>query len=333
MNKILITGASGFIGSHLVSFLLEDGEKANHLRLLIPEKSSLDLLKKNFDIVQGDIRNKELMIRAMKGVNTIYHLAAVSGFGGKTYKDYKEVNVDGTQNLLDACRGEKIQKFIFFSTVAVYGLPPWIGRIVNWDENSPKNPTEIYGKSKFEAEKKILQAAANYKLPYVIIRPASVYGPRDKGQLYGLYRAIKNHYFVKIGNGKNLMHFLYVKDLVKGARQAQLSTSKAAEYIFAGKKPTEFNNVIKYVAASINERIPSFYIPKTMGLMLSQIMDLAGNIIGIRSPLFPTRVKVMTTSYSYNIEKARREIGYNPRISFEKGALLTGKWYLKNKWL
>lgn len=333
-NKILITGAAGFIGSHLVDFLLEDREPANRLRLLITENDSTEFLPvKNLDIIRGDIRNKGLVKRAMEGVTIVYHLAALSGFGGNTYKDYKEVNVDGTQNLLNVCRGKDIQKFVFFSTVAVYGLPPWVGEIVNWDENRPKAPTEMYGKSKFESEKKILQAAAKYKLPYVIIRPASVYGPRDKGQLYGLYKAIKNHYFIKIGNGKNLMHFVYVKDLVKAARQAQLTNRREADYIIVSDMPTPFNDVVKYVAASINQTVPNFYIPKDIGLVLSKIMNIFGNIIGIKSPLFPTRVKVMTTSYSYDINKARMEIGYNPQISFRKGALLTGKWYLKNRWL
>src|SRR5256885_2777578 len=128
MKKILITGASGFIGSHLVKALIRDGVDYKSLRLFIPQNDSLNNLpKKNFDIIWADIRNKDAIKKAIENVSVIYHLAARIGFDGKVYNDYYEINVQGTQNLLDAVKKNHIQKFIFFSTVAVYGLPAYIG--------------------------------------------------------------------------------------------------------------------------------------------------------------------------------------------------------------
>lgn len=336
MKKILITGAAGFIGSHLVEYLLKDGESIGRLRLILLENESTKFLpqKKN-DIVRGDIRNKDFVKKAMEGVETVYHLAAITStsIDKSTYKMYKEVNVDGTSNLLEACARKKIQKFIFFSTVAVYGLPPWTGDIINWDESHPKTYSEAYGKSKLEAEEKIIGAHKKWGIPYAIIRPANVYGPRNFGQIYSLYKSIKNHQFFMIGNGKNKMHYVYVTDLVKAVRQIQLSPNRSGDYIIASEEPTEFGNIIRYVAESINEKTPKLHIPKIIALIASSILNICGKIIGVKSPLFPDRVKVMTMNYYYNISKARKEVGYNPKVSFQKGAIETGKWYLKNGYL
>lgn len=330
-EKILITGADGFIGSHLVELLLKENISPHNLRLFIEEKSSsTNLPNLPFDIVKGDIRDKKIVTKAMEGVTTIFHLAAITSFASDTYDDYKAINVEGTQHLLDACKGKNIQKFVLFSSIAVFGLPAWTGDIRNWDETHPKTFSDIYGKSKWEAEERVIEAHKKWKIPYTIVRPSSVYGPRDKGQLYGLYKTIKNRQFFMIGSGENKMHFVFVKDLVKGVRQAQLSKSKASDYILAGKEPVAFKDVVKFVAQSINAPLPRFGVGKNVALMLSYVMDSLGKFIGVKSPLFPSRVKVMTTNYYYKIDKARKEINYNPKTSFEEGSKITGKWYLEH---
>jgi len=334
MKKILITGAGGFIGSHVVNHLLADGEKPERLRLLISENSKIDkLFTTPLEIVRGDIRNKAFVKKAVEGVEIIYHVAALSGLKGTTYRDYKEVNVDGTQNLLDASSKNKLQKFVFFSTIAVYGLPAWTGDIINWDETHKKTYSEVYGQSKYEAEKRVLKLYDRVKMPYTIIRPTSVYGPRDKGQLYELYKAIKNHTFVMIGNGKNKMDYVFVKDLVKGARLAQLSSSQASEYILGGDQPIEFSSIVRFVAKSIDTKIFPLSIPTSLGLALANITQGVAKIMGIQAPLFPTRVRVMTTNYYYSIRKAKKELNYRPVVSFEKGIMITGNWYLKHQYL
>ncbi len=330
-QKILITGADGFIGSHLIELLLKEKISPSNIRLFVEEKStSTNLPNLSFDIVKGDIRDKKTVKKAMEGVETVFHLAAITSFAADTYDLYKAINVEGTQNLLDECKGRKMQKFVLFSSIAVFGLPAWTGDIKNWDETHPKTYSDIYGKSKWEAEERVVMAHKKWGIPYTIIRPSSVYGPRDKGQLYGLYKTIKNKHFFMIGKGENKMHFVFVKDLVKGVRQAQLSKYKASDYILAGKEPVAFKEVVRLVAQSINAPLPRFGVPKNVALLLSYIMDSLGKLIGIRSPLFPSRVKVMTTNYYYKIDKARKEINYNPTTSFEQGSKITGKWYLEN---
>lgn len=332
--KILITGASGFIGSHLVELLLEEGIPLNSLSLLIPKNESLkNLPKKNFEIIYGDIRNKEDVKKAMKGVSIIYHLAALTIDGGKYYSwnQYHQVNVLGTQNLLDECRGKKIKKFIFFSSIAVYGLPAWVGNIENWNEKRVKNPQEIYGESKLDAENRIIEAYEKWKIPYAIIRPTSVYGPRDKRNLAELYKAIKKNLFFFIGDGRNKMDYVYVKDVAKAAYLAQLSKNKSGEYIIGGGTPITLQKIVLYVAESLHKPIPNIHVPKIFALLLSYIIEFVSNVMEIKPMLFPKRVKVLTNNCYFDISKAKKEIKYFPNVSFEEGTKLTAQWLKENR--
>lgn len=330
-GKILITGAAGFIGSHLVDLLLSDGVPASQLRLLIPKKESLQNLPNiHFDIVRGDIRDAQVVKEAITNVSVVYHLAAKIDFDGKNYDEYKDVNVDGTQLLLDACKGKNISKFVFFSSIGVFGMPADVGNILWWDESHSKTYTNFYGQSKWEGELRVMRAHKEFGLPYAIVRPASVYGPREKGPTLGLYKAIAHKQFFMIGNGMNLMHYVFVKDLVRGARQAELSKQVKGDYILAGKELVAFRDVVAHVSNSIHAKVLSFSIPKPIAMILAFILQIFGNVIGWKPPLFPSRVKTMTTTYCYSIAKARKEIGYQPSTSFLNGTKETGEWYLRN---
>lgn len=333
--KILITGAAGFIGSHLVDHLLSNGVSPSKIRLLILPGESLDNLPPDvdFDIIWGDIRDEDIVKKAMRGITVVYHLAAKIDFDGKSYEDYKDVNVDATRLLVEACKNKKITKFVFFSSIAVHGLPAGMGDIVNFDESKPSSYTNLYGKSKWEAENVIRDAHTSQGLPYAIIRPASVYGPREKGPTLALYRAIANKHFLFIGDGKNKMHYVYVTDLVAAARLAEKSRKTHGEYIIAGPKPTPFNIIVAQVAKSINVSTPNIRIPTTLAMLLAHVLSWVGKLLGISVPLFPSRVKTMTTSYYYNITKAQKELSYKPKVTFSRGAALTGAWYKKNGWL
>lgn len=332
-NKILITGAAGFIGSHLVELLLKEGEPIENLRLFVLEGESLkNLPKENFDIVFGDICDKKKVKTAMKDVSVIYHLAAKTIDGGKYYSDseYENVNVIGTKNLLSECKDMKIKKFVLFSSIAVYGLPAWVGDMKNFDESRSKNPVEVYGLSKLRAEKEVYKAHKEWKIPYAIIRPTSVYGPRDVRNLLELYKSIKKHLFFFIGDGNNKMDYVFVGDVVRGARLAQLSKSSVGDYIIGCGNPPTLNEVVKNVANSINTWVFPLHVHKYFGLGLSYFLDISGKLIGIRSPLFPSRVKVLTADCYFNISKATKELNYSPQVSFKEGARITGKWLINN---
>ncbi len=327
-NKYLITGATGFIGSHLVEYLLKDGVPLKDMRLLVlPGDSLKNLPDKKFDIFYGDIRNKKDVKKALQGISVVYHLAAKTVFEGKTYNDFKDTNVDGTKNLIDFSVKAKVSKFIFFSSIAVYGLPAFVGEIINWSESRTKKPAEVYGKSKLEAEKIVVSAYQENKLHTVIVRPTTVYGPRDHQGVVELYNVIDKGMFVRVGDGKNKVDYVYVSDLVKGARLAEKKASSGADYILGGGNPITFNHLVNRVGLSIGKKISNFYIPKYIALAISYLFDFVGRQFGVKSPIFPQRVRVMTTNCYFNIDKARKEIGYKPSYDFAKGAFLTAEWY------
>lgn len=329
--NVLVTGAAGFVGSHLVDLLLAEKVPARNLRLFVLESDSLqNLPSENFEIIKADIRDKKAVKAAMKDVTVVYHLAAIT-LDGNTNTDYNGINVIGTQNLLDECKNTNIKKFILFSSTAVFGLPAYLGDMVDIDETSPKNPMEVYGKSKLEAERRVIKTHEKSGLPYAIIRPTTVYGPRDIINLLELYRAIKKHLFFFIGDGKNKMDYVFVKDVVRGARLAELSNKKSGDYIIGGGKPLTLNEVVKNVTESISVKAPAIHIPKSLGLALGYFMQYCAKIIGKRSPLFPDRVRVMTSNCYFNISKAKRELNYIPKTSFEEGTKITGQWLIKNK--
>lgn len=332
-GKILITGAAGFIGSHLVELLLKEGLPAGSLRLLIPKNESLkNLPAESFEIIRGDIRDKKIVKKAMEGIEVIYHLAALTIDGGKYYKQkqYQEVNVEGTVNLLEQCRGKKIKKFILFSSIAVYGLPAWVGNINNWSEKQHKNPCEIYGQSKLDAENKLVELHQKWNIPYAIIRPTSVYGPRDKRNLLELYKAIKKHLFFFIGDGKNKMDYVYVKDVARAARLAELSKYKNGDYIIGAGISLTQKEVVTFVSNSLQIVVPNIHISKSIALLLSYIVEFTSKALDIKPLLFPKRVKVLTTNCYFDISKAKKEINYKPETSFEEGAKLTAKWMQNN---
>lgn len=330
-DKILVTGASGFIGSHLVDLLLKKKTPLSQLRLFVETSQTLENLpNKKFDIIYGDIRNKLDIKKAMKGVTTVYHLAAKIDFDG-TWEEYDSINVQGTKNLVDeAIKIKGFKKFVNFSSIGVHGLPAGIGDIIKWNEDHSPSYTNLYGKSKWEAEEVVRNAHKKHKLPYVIIRPASVYGPREKGPTLALYKAIKSGQFLMIGDGNNKMHYVYVLDLVNATYLAGNSKLTRGEYIIAGPKPTSFSDVVSFVAKSIDKPVPKFCISKPFALLIAYIFAIITKITGIKLPLFPSRVRTMTTTYYYDISRAKKELGYNPQIDFKQGSKIVGNWYQEN---
>ncbi len=327
MKKILITGTAGFIGSHLVEHLLEDGVNAQDLRLFIPPWESFNNLPHGmFEIVVGDIRNKDQVKSAMKDVDIVYHLAAKTVIDGGTYDYYKDTNVEGTENLLESAAKEKVKRFIYFSSISVFGLPAWKGDMENYDETFPKEPIEPYGKTKLESEKLLIQASKKWNLPYIIIRPTTVYGPRDKAGIAQLYRAIQKNMFFFIGNGENKMDYVYVEDLVKAARIAEKGKLKNEDFIIGAGKPSTQKEIVASVAKSLGKKIPGNHVPKSIALLLARIVKWISDLVHIRPLLFPSRVRVLTANCYFNCSKAKKILGYKPEFEIQKGMIQVANW-------
>lgn len=316
----LVTGGTGFIGQNLVKALVTKGNK---VRVLVRKKSRLHVLNGlNVEIVYGDLNDENSLIAATKNIDTVYHLAAQLGGANITYKQLYDTNVVGTEKLLNACLKNKVKKFIHFSSVAAMGKVRQ-----NADEEAPCNPINPYDKSKLESELLIKKFIKKKKIPAIIVRPSMVYGPGETKTKAALFRAIKKRYFVIIGNSNNLIDMSYIDNIISGVL---LTTKKkkaiGQTYILTDERAYTMNEFFNTVAKEEGVKKP-MHLPKFLAYLIAIPFEILARMIKKGVPLSFERIRTLTTSKSFSIEKAKKELGYKPKIHLQEGIKRTVKWY------
>jgi len=279
--KTLITGATGFIGNHVLKALCE---KNLDVRCLVRESSKVEQLKKkDVELAYGDLLNRDSLRNATRGIDTIYHLA------GEVYstKDTNyHLNVIGTKNLIEACLADNIKKFVYLSSIAAVG--PNTGRDVVWDEKSPCNPISPYGRSKYEAEKLLLQTFRANKFPVVIIRPPIVYGPgvSHSSRVFMFVHLINKGLYRAVGDGRNLISMCYVDNLVHGILLAGQKSAMAGEiYFIADERPYAINEIAEAIAREEGVRLSSFHVPIWLAKIMAIVLSVPSLLFGFVPPL------------------------------------------------
>lgn len=324
--KILITGASGFIGSHLAEQLLEEGAE---VRLFVRNSKEIGLRgEERMEKVIGDILELDSILKALNGVDIVFHLAAELRMGLVSADLLTKVNSNGAKNVITACRKKKISKLIFSSSVGVLGdikKPPA-------SENYPPQPEDDYEISKYQGEKLALKAAEE-GLRVIIIRPAWVYGPRDKRTLK-LFRIINKGRMFLIGNGKNLQHPVYVTDVVQSMILASRKEVKnGSTYHIAGDRILTLNELLKLCASNLGSKILPLHFPLFLALLIAWITEPLFKKFNRESPLTKGKLGFFIKNRAYSIRKAEKELGYKPTISLENGLQQTFKWYKEHNML
>jgi len=312
---ILITGGTGFIGSHLVRALLAKGKK---VRVLVRKTSNTANLRKlNVEIFYGSLDDINSLVEATKGIKTVYHLAAMLGSPEITYNQLYEVNVKGTENLIKACTKNKVKRFVLISSVAAMGPAKHMA-----DERTKCNPKTDYDKTKYFSELVVKKS----KLEWTIIRPTMVYGPGEIKNKAKMFRLIQKGMFFIIGNGKNLMSLVYVDNLVKGIVLAGESKNAIRQtYILSDRNPYTMSEFITTIAKHEKVRVP-FHIPvwfAYLGTFCFRLLRFAG----VPQLLSVDRIKNMTINHSFNISKAIKELDYNLETNLNESVKRTVQWY------
>jgi nucleoside-diphosphate-sugar epimerase len=327
--KVLVTGATGFIGSHLVSALLDKGYE---VRCFVRKSSNIEHLKlQGVEIVSGDLSDPASLAAAVEGADSVFHLAAIRGETAFPYSKYWEVNVQGTKNILEAACREGIRQFIYVSTIGVIGWP----KNLPADETSPCHPAGKYHVTKYEAEKLVLAAQIEKRIQTTIIRPVMTYGEAE-GFLFSLAKLIKTGKFVKIGNGENHLHLVSVNNLVQGLCLALTNpNSRGNLYIIADNQPITLNKLVLILSGNLDMPAIKFHVPiwiaNPAGFSLELIYDILGNN---NEPLITqSKIDLVSKNRYYNISKAKRELGYNPLINTEEGLRQAVELFVKNKTL
>jgi nucleoside-diphosphate-sugar epimerase len=325
--KVLVTGASGFTGSHLVRHLADAGHQ---VRILIRSSSRLDLLEGlSPEPVHGDLSDGDSIRRAVAGTERIFHLAALYREARLPDKVYYDVNVDGTRRLAEAALAEGGVPLIYCSTCGVHGEvsdPPV-------DETAPYNPGDIYQETKVEAEKILVSMNEKRGLPVVILRPVGIYGPGDR-RFLKLFRGVARRHFPMIGKGDVFYHLTHVDDVVRGfMRAAEVSAADGDAFILAGARFTTIGELIEIIAREAGVPPPRLRLPAGPMYAAAVVCEGICGPLGIEPPLYRRRLDFFLKHRAFQINKARRVLGWEPKVDLEEGIRQTLSHYRSRGWL
>lgn len=325
-----VTGATGFVGRHLVRRLAELGI---HTRILARETSDPKLLGEfrmaGTEIITGDIKQAACVRELVRGSNVIFHLAALYREAKYPDSEYYEVNLEGTRRVLEASRDAGVDRVVYCSTCGVHGSIPNPPA----NEGEPFRPCDVYQESKLQAEKLAAECFAAGKPRGVIIRPAMIWGEEDR-RILKLFRGVARRRFPIIGSGNLLTHWLYIEDLVNGLLlAADRPTAAGQTYILAGKSSQTLEDTVRTVAEIAGTKPLPLKIPFWPVFLVSAAVEKVCVALGIEPPLHRRRVEFFTKNRAYSIEKARRELGYEPCYDMKEEARRIFVWYKEHGWL
>lgn len=320
MARMLVTGATGFTGGALLRRLLADGHSVATFVRSGPAAQQLAAL--GADPREVDIRDARAVERAMEPFDCVFHLAASYRQEHADLSEFREVNVEGTRNLVRASRDAAVGRFVHCSTVGIHGqidTPPA-------DESYRAAPNDHYQRSKYEAELLVREQIAD-GFPGVVLRPAAISGPGDR-RLLKLFRAIDRGVFVMIGDGQTLYHLVYIDDLVDAfLLAATRETALGETFIIAGERACTLDELVRIIAAALDVPAPRMRLPLWPVQTAAVLCEWACRPLGLSPPLHRRRVEFFDMDRSFTTEKARRLLGFTPRLSLEEGIARTVQGY------
>jgi nucleoside-diphosphate-sugar epimerase/2-polyprenyl-3-methyl-5-hydroxy-6-metoxy-1,4-benzoquinol methylase len=321
--KILITGGTGFIGSRLAIRCKERNYEVKVMGLAntpAEAQNIIELKRRGIDVEPVSVLDRQELFEHLKDTNVVYHLAAAQHEMNVPDKHFWNVNVQGTQNVLDACAENGVNRYVHGSTIGVYGI---VDGLI--DENTHCNPENIYGKTKLEGEK--LALSFNEKIPVVVIRIPEVYGPGDR-RLLKLFKAIQKNSFFMIGNGKNLHHLIYIDDLIQAFfLAAEKDVAVGQVFLLAGEKPVSTDEMVETIAQHLGAKGSLFRVPFGPLYLTAATMETVLRPMGIQPPLHRRRMDFFKKSFTLSWQKAADVLNYNPNVTFSAGVFETARWY------
>ena len=322
---ILVTGATGFLGHHLVKRLVDEG---NEVRILKEKDASMDLLKGlKIEVFEGDIRDFEAVKKAVSGCEIVFHLAGLISYWRKQDALQFEINVHGTQNVVKACLEEKVKRLIYTSSTAAVGFEA--GKLANEETKFNLGNLEIaYCDTKYLAEKEV-QKGIKQGLDAVIVCPGSMYGPGDIRRIKEdpvFPKGIFSMFYVEGGLG-----VVDVEDVVEGEILAWKKGKKGERYILVSEN-LSFFDIRKTVAEILGKEPPKIKMPYLLFSAISYFLEGLSYLTGQRPKFTPENGKLNKIYLYFSNEKAKNELGMKFR-PFRESAERMISWYKENKYL
>jgi nucleoside-diphosphate-sugar epimerase len=325
-ESILITGASGFLGRHLIQAALDCNL---NVYAAIRKSSNVEHFKQmsltqtylNYEDV--DSLKKEL---ELKQYSYIIHAAGLTK--ARTNDEYNLVNAQYTRNLAKAAEVAKgnLKKFIFISSLSAVGPLEHANQTIN--ELTPPNPVTSYGKSKLKAE----EALSNINIPGLILRSTAIYGPGDR-ELFMVFKMIAKGFEVYIGRKEQHLSFVYAKDLATIAVQSLFSKNSGVYNISDGNNYSRYE-FAKYIKSELQKKTTKIYLPLSITKSFAAAFEVTNKLLNRVSIINKDKInELAAANWVCDITKAQEELKFNPEYSLEKGLKESINWYKKAKWL
>ncbi len=322
-NRILVTGAAGFVGSHLCETLIKKGCEV--VGLIGPACDTQWIKNLDMTFIRGDLTDKKSLLKAVCGINRVYHLAGMLG-SANSDSIFKN-NFEGTKNLVDAFleSGTKLDRFLFVSSHAVMGPTP---KDKLYNEDMECHPVSDYGRSKLLAEQYL--RSINGQMPHTIVRLPIVFGPRSFRGFFSVYQLLKKRLHFNFGKGESNVGF--VQDMVDGMIDASHSQKTVGKVYFIGDKKTySLNEMFEAIQKVLGKKTIKITTPYFIAYFFAAFSELYAKISGGQVLLFRKDFKY--PFWRMDVSKAEKDFGFKTKFPLEEGLRITAEWYKKNGFL
>ena len=326
--RILVTGGTGFTGKALVKRLHDAGHEV--IALDYKEGVKTDEIRDwGVTVLIGSVTDADLVREAMKGVNVVHHLAAAFRELDVPNTYYHEVNVGGTRIVLDAAISAGARRFIYCSTCGVHGNvknPPA-------NEDAPIAAADYYQQTKYEAEPLVLDYQQK-GLKTVIVRPAAIYGPGDPERFGMIFRRVAKGSFPIFGTGKAFYHPLYIDNFVDALEAVTHDgVGDGGTYLIADREYVTIENLVQRVATAMDREVKTPHLPFWPLWLAGHVFEKTCKPLRITPPIFPRRVDWYRQNRAFDISRAMKQIGYDPKVGLDEGLRATATWYVREGYL
>ncbi len=325
--RALVTGATGFVGSHLAARLLDEGFS---VRCLVRPTSSLANLEGlDVETSVGSLEEGDTLPAALCDVDYVFHAAALTR--ARTREEYFAVNADGTGRLIEAslrCKSRP-RRFVYVSSLAAVGPNPAEKPL---DETAAPHPIDWYGQSKLAGERIVLEKSD--ELDVTIVRPPAVYGPGDTNFLPLLRTARKYRFVPIIGKPSKQVSFVYAADLAEGIFLAASSPGAAGQTYFVGSSTHEMRQVVEAVSLALGMRLRALPIPTLLAKLAGELGEIKWTLTGRSQIISRRKVRdLLQDRWTCSWKKAIDELGYRPGYTLAEGMKQTAQWYIRHGWM